>query len=135
MATNNRKTGNTFEADFCEILFGQGWWCHCMTQNKAGQPADVIAVKKGKPFLVDCKVCENDTFPFSRIETNQHTAMRLWKESGNGEGWFALKLSDESVYMIYHSLMIALSLNQSSINRELITHYGISLERWVEKCM
>lgn len=133
MATN-RKLGNTFESEFCEMLFDKGYWVHNMAQNQAGQPADVIAVKNGKSFLIDCKVCENDTFPFSRIESNQHTAMRLWHDSGNGYGWFALKLSDGEVYMINHDLMIALSINQSSINRDLITHYGLALEGWLKKC-
>lgn len=127
----NKKLGNDFESQFCEILFEQGYWCHNLAQNQVGQPADVIAVRNGKAYLIDCKVCVNDTFPFSRIESNQHTAMTLWKQSGNGYGWFALRLSDNNIFMIDHDLMIALSLNQSSINRDLITHYGIPLETWV----
>ena len=128
---SNKKVGNDFEKELCDMLASEGFWAHNMAQNSAGQPADVIAVRNGKAFLIDCKVCVNDTFPFSRIESNQHTAMRLWKESGNGYGWFALKLSNEDIYMIDHDLMIALSLNQSSINRDLITHYGIPLEWWL----
>lgn len=126
----NKKIGNNFEQLLCEKLSERGFWCHNLTQNQAGQPADVIAVKDGKPYLIDCKVCKNNTFSFNRIEENQHNAMRLWKQSGNGEGWFALQLNDGSIYMICHSLMIALSLNQSSINDELITHYGIALDKW-----
>lgn len=133
MATN-RKMGNSFELEFSELLFEKGFWVHCMTQNQAGQPADVIAVKNGKAYLIDCKVCVNDVFPFSRIEGNQHTAMRLWRDSGNGYGLFALQLSDKRIYMIDHELMIALSINQASIGEDLITHYGLPLERWVEKC-
>ncbi len=128
----NKKLGNDFESQFCEILFQEGFWTHNLAQNQAGQPADVLAVRNGKAYLIDCKVCVNDTFPFSRIESNQHTAMTLWKQSGNDYGWFALRLNDNSVYMIYHDLMIALSLNQSSINRDLITHYGMPLERWLD---
>ena len=40
MATN-RKLGNTFEAEFCEALYAEGFWVHNMAQNQAGQPADV----------------------------------------------------------------------------------------------
>lgn len=130
----NKKLGNDFEAQFCEILFGEGFWCHNLAQNQAGQPADVIAVKNGKAYLIDCKVCVNDTFPFSRIENNQHTAMTLWKQSGNGYGWFAFRLSDNSIFMIDHNLMIALSMSQCSISKDLITRYGIPLERWLVKC-
>jgi len=131
---SNKKLGNDFETQFCEILFEKGFWCHNLAQNQVGQPADVLAVRNGKAYLIDCKVCINDTFPFSRIESNQHTAMTLWKQSGNGYGWFALRLSDNSVYMIDHDLMIALLLNQSSINRVLITHYGMPLDKWLNKC-
>lgn len=36
MATN-RKIGNSFETEFCELLFQHGFWCHNMAQNAAGQ--------------------------------------------------------------------------------------------------
>ena len=129
----NKKIGNDFENRFVEILSQEGYWCHLFAQNQAGQPADVIAVRNGKAYLIDCKVCVNDTFPFSRIESNQHTAMTLWKQSGNGDGWFALQLSNKDIYMIFHDLMMALSLNQSSIGEGLITHYGFPLERWLSR--
>lgn len=132
---NNKKLGNDFESQFCKILFEEGFWCHNFAQNQAGQPADVMAVRNGKSFLIDCKVCTDDTFSFSRIESNQHTAMTLWKQSGNGYGWFALQLRSKDIYMIDHDLMIALSLNQSSIGEDLIAHYGLPLERWLKKCM
>lgn len=50
---NNRKTGNSFEAEFCDLLFQHGYWVHNLAQNAAGQPADVIAVKtmKFKKFV------------------------------------------------------------------------------------
>ena len=132
---SNKKIGNKFETEFCEILFQEGFWTHNLAHNQVGQPADVLAVRNGKAYLIDCKVCVNDIFPFSRIESNQHTAMTLWKQSGNGYGWFALKLSNEDIYMIDYDLMIALSLNQSSIGEDLITHYGVPLKRWIKKCM
>ena len=61
MATN-RKIGNSFETEFCELLFQHGFWCHNMAQNAAGQPADVIAVKGKTAYLIDCKVCSNNRF-------------------------------------------------------------------------
>lgn len=131
---SNKKIGNDFESEFCEMLFEHNFWVHNLTQNQAGQPADVIAARNGKAYLIDCKVCENDRFPFSRIESNQHTAMRLWKESGNGYGIFALKLDNGEVYMFNHDLMIALSIGQASIGKDMIEHYGTPFGRWVENC-
>ena len=132
--STNKKIGNDFETEFCELLFNKGFWCHNMAQNSAGQPADVIAVRNGKAYLIDCKVCSNDRFTFDRMECNQITSMRLWKDSGNEEGWFALKLEDGRVYMLHFSLMIALSLNQSSIGEDRITRNGLPLDRWLAKC-
>lgn len=65
---NNRKTGNSFEAEFCEKLFQNGYWVHNLAQNAAGQPADVVAVKNGVPYLIDCKVCSGKVFSVSRIK-------------------------------------------------------------------
>ena len=121
MATN-RKIGNSFETEFCELLFQHGFWCHNMAQNAAGQPADVIAVKNKTAYLIDCKVCSNNRFPLSRVEENQHFAMKTWKACGNGEGWFALKVEDE-IIMIPHFSMVALSYEKSTLNLTDIREY------------
>lgn len=132
---NNKKLGNNFESAFCEILFEKGFWCHNLAQNQAGQPADVIAVRNGKSYLIDCKVCSRGRFPFSRIEENQHNAMDLWKECGNGEGWFALKVEEEEIVMIPHFSIKALMHEKSVLNLTDIRESGVKLERWLKKCM
>ncbi len=132
MATN-KKIGNSFEAEFCEILFQHNFWCHNMAQNQAGQPADVIASRNKVAYLIDCKVCSDDRFPLSRVEENQHNAMELWKSSGNGEGWFALKAGGEIV-MIPHFSIKALMHEKSVLNLADIREYGVKLERWLAKC-
>lgn len=132
MATN-RKLGNTFESEFCEMLYEKGFWVHNMAQNQAGQPADVIAVKNKVSYLIDCKVCSDNTFPLSRVEENQHFAMELWKTCGNGEGWFALKVDDE-IILIPHFSIVALSHDKSVLNLADIHEYGVKLERWLNKC-
>lgn len=132
MATN-KKVGNDFEAEFCEILSANGLWVHNMAQNKAGQPADVIAVKDKTAYLIDCKVCAHERFSLSRVEENQHFAMELWNQCGNGEGWFALKVEDE-IIMIPHFSMVVLSYEKSALNLTDIREYGTPLERWLEKC-
>lgn len=133
MATN-KTIGNKFETDFCNLLYKKGFWVLNISQNQAGQPSDVIAVKNQRAYLIDCKVCENDRFSFSRIEENQHTSMTFWKQCGNHYGLFALRLTDGEIYILDHELIISLSIGQASINRELIEHYGTPVERWVENC-
>ena len=81
----NKKIGNDFESDFCEILFENGFWTHNLAQNASGQPADVIAARNGKTYLIDCKVCSNRGFALSRMEENQDLSMELWKDTGNGD--------------------------------------------------
>lgn len=132
MATN-KKLGNTFETEFCEILGKHGYWVHNMAQNAAGQPADVIAVRDRIAFLIDCKVCSKNCFSLSRVEENQHFAMEFWAMCGNGEGWFALKVEDE-IFMIPHYSIVELSYRQSSLNLTEIKEYGVKLERWLESC-
>lgn len=130
---SNRKIGKSFETEFCELLFQRGFWCHNMAQNAAGQPADVIAVKNKTAYLIDCKVCSHNRFPLSRVEENQHFAMKIWKACGNGEGWFALKVEDE-IIMIPHFSMMALMREKSVLNLTDIREYGTPLIRWLKKC-
>lgn len=123
--------GNRFEAELCELLAAEGFWAHNLTQNSAGQPADVIAVKDTKAYLIDCKVCSQGKFPFSRIEDNQETAMELWKDCGNGNGWFALKFDDD-IYMVDMGSMRNARNNRSVLTqRDAAEMYGFTLEEWL----
>lgn len=128
---SNKSEGTKFESKFCEMLFEQGFWVHNFAQNSSGQPADVIAVRDSRPYLIDCKVCDNDEFPFHRIEPNQHLAMQMWSRCGNTQAWFALKLRDGSVYMMSYSLVQALSVGASSATYSIIRFYGIEFGEWV----
>ena len=100
LSHNNKQLGSAFEVQFCDALARNRFWVHFISQNKSGQPADIIAVKNKKAFLIDCKVCTNGYFLTSRVEVNQELAMNRWEHiCGNGTGWFALKLPD-TVYML-----------------------------------
>ena len=131
---NNRKLGNSFEDELCDILSGYGFWVHNLTQNKAGQPADVIAVRNKVSYLIDAKVCTHNKFPLKRVEENQDLSMELWKECGNGLGWFALK-TDNGIYMLSHYCIKAYKgLKASSLSAKEIMELGVPLEKWVKKC-
>lgn len=132
---SNKKSGNQFESELCEILSEYGFWCHNMAQNAAGQPADVIAVRNGRAYLIDCKVCStNKGFALDRMEDNQDLAMALWKECGNGEGWFAMKLPNGAIYMLPHFYVKACRHTQSHLSPGEIFEAGKSIEKWVNKC-
>ena len=53
--TDNRTTGNRFEQELSDILAEHGFWVHVMQQNKAGQPADIVAMRGRFHTLIDCK--------------------------------------------------------------------------------
>ena len=127
----NKKLGNDFEAQFCEILFGEGFWCHNLAQSQAGQPADVIAVRNESAYLIDCKVCSNHSFALARMESNQDLAMEHWKDCGNGDGWFAIRLEDHTIFLIPHMVIKAMSKKQSSMSEKEIRECGKSLEYWL----
>ena len=132
---SNKKVGNSFETEFCEILSMYGFWCHNLAQNSAGQPADVIAARNGKAYLIDCKVCSTDKgFALNRMEGNQDLAMSLWNECGNGQGWFAMKLPTDEIYMCYHQVIKAYRVYQSYLSIAEIVQICTPIEKWVMKC-
>lgn len=134
---SNKKSGNDFEQRFAEILARNGYWVHRMTQNAAGQPFDIIAVRRGVARAIDCKVCETDRFNLSRIEENQESAMDSWLESENDGAYFVLEFSDGVIAVIdYYNLIIqrdfegksSLSKRQCLVLAKLILRPGISYE-------
>ena len=130
----NKKLGNDFEQEVCEILSNHGFWTHNMAMNKSGQPADIIAVKNKTAYLIDAKVCSSRGFALSRMEENQDLAMELWEECGNGQGWFALKVPTGDIYMIPHFNIKAYQARQSVLSFAEIHELGKPIERWVQKC-
>ena len=131
---NNKTLGNTFERELAEYLAERGFWAHVMAAKAAGQPADVIAVRHGRAHLIDAKECTNDTFPLSRVEANQHTAMTLWEECENGTPWFAMRLSDGEVFMVSFRTVQAHAIlcDKSAMSEEDIRSAGIPLDKWME---
>jgi Holliday junction resolvase len=131
---NNRKMGNSFENELCEILATYGFWVHNLKQDNSGQPADIIAVRNKVSYLIDAKVCSSDKFPLNRIEENQDLAMEMWEMCGNGIGWFALKTTGDEIYMISHYVMKAYRDRKYSLSLKDIFEVGTPIEKWVRKC-
>lgn len=127
----NKASGNKFEEELSQKLFDDGFWVHRLTQNSAGQPADIIAVKDGLAYLIDAKVCEGDVFPFSRVEGNQRTAMELWKQCGNGAGWFAIQMRGLVFMVSLVAILEIESLNEKSLSYADLLDHGYSLYDWL----
>lgn len=130
MKVNNKQAGNEFEREFCEILASDGFWAHFMGGSKNGQPADIIAVRNERSYLIDAKDCKNDRFVLSRIEANQDTAMRYWELCGNNQGLFALKTSN-GVYMLTYGIVQVLEMaDVKSLNMQSIEKYCTPYAEW-----
>lgn len=127
---SNKSNGTTFERKFAELLSGEGFWAHCLKDNVNGQPFDVIAAKNGRAYVFDCKDCQTDRFVLSRIEENQHNAMRLWDETGNHQGMFAVKFSGRIYLMPYRMLEILEKNGTRSISEIEARRYGRTFEQW-----
>lgn len=131
----NRAVGERFEQELAKILAEHGFWVHVMQQNKAGQPADIIAVKHGFHTLIDCKVISDDKgFSFERVEENQKYAMRTFQRRADELCYFALKLPDGSVWMVSLERIETLKLRgKNKLTQNDIIGRTWSLENWLEK--
>ena len=127
----NKKIGNDFEKELSEILYDAGYWVHLLNQNKNGQPADIIAVKNIKSYLIDAKVCSYEVFPFRRIEDNQRLAMDMWQECGNTTPYFALKCRNE-IYMVdWNTIKDLIKKGKKQLNLDDMNKYGTRLATWL----
>ena len=129
---SNRKSGADFERTFGEMLASKGIWAHLMRQDASGQPADVIAVARGLPILIDCKVCESDRFEFRRMEPNQRDAMDYWLSLGNPSTYFALQDSKGRVYLLNYQWAKAYEeAGHASVRCETNGTYVMTFEEWI----
>jgi len=132
--TDNRTVGGQFEQEMAEILYKNGFWAHVMQQNKAGQPSDIIAVKRKFHTLIDAKVISDDKgFPFERIEENQKLAMKMFQRRCGELCYFALKLPDDSIWMISLERMETLrNRGKKRMTDHEIRTQTWSLETWLK---
>ena len=130
----NKNRGTSFEQKLAKRLFKEGYWVLPIPQTADGQAADLLAVKHGTAYLIDCKVCLQNTFSLSRIEPNQEAAMNLWRKSAdNGTAWFALYLEQtEQIYFISHVVLrIIREKGQKKLSEKAIKQYGLPVRCWV----
>ena len=130
---SNKTAGSRFEKEFAGILADHWFWVHLFQDNKNGQPCDVIAAKNGRAYLIDCKDCQSEIFPLSRIEENQINAMILFSMMGNAPGMFAIRFPDRKIYLLqYTELQELQEAGFKRINETVCRTQGIPLEQWLE---
>ncbi len=127
---SNKSNGTAFEREFAELLSAEGFWAHCLQDKANGQPFDVLAARGGRTYAFDCKDCMTRRFALSRIEENQHNAMKLWAETGNQAGMFAIRFSGR-IYLVPHRMLEILKENGTkSITEAEAGKYGRTFEQW-----
>lgn len=133
--TDNRTTGGRFEQDLSNILAEHGFWVHVMQQNKAGQPADIIAIKGHLHTLIDCKIVSNSGgFSFERVEENQRLAMRMFQKKAGELCWFAIRLPDESIWMIpLERIEILKGRGNRRITEQQIRGSTSAIDEWLKR--
>lgn len=127
----NKKLGNKFEKELSEILYNAGYWVHLLNQNKNGQPADIIAIKNKKAYLIDAKVCSLEKFAFKRVEENQHLSMQMFIECGNTTPYFALKARNEIYMLSYKAIRDLIKQGKKQLDFAEINKYGTRLNTWL----
>ena len=132
--TDNRTNGGRFEQELSHVLADNGFWVHVLQQNKAGQPADIIAVKGAFSTLIDCKVIsDNKGFPFERVEENQKFAMRKFQRCSGEMCYFALKLPDGSIHLVsLERIETMRNRGNMRLSDDYIRNQTWSLEKWLE---
>lgn len=132
--TDNRTQGGRFEQDMARILSDHGFWVHVMQQNKAGQPADLIAIKGKYHTLIDCKVISDDKgFPFERVEENQRYAMRMFHKKCREMCYFALRTLDCDIHLIsLERIEILRMQGLKRLNQRGIQEQAWPLEKWLD---
>lgn len=130
---SNKAAGTRFEKEFAEILARNWFWVHIFQDNKNGQPCDVIAARDGSAYLFDCKDCQNDKFPLSRVEENQYNAMKLFQLTGNRRGMFAMQFPEAGIYLVDFEVLKKLKDDGvAQIGPDSIHKYGRSLQSWLD---
>lgn len=98
---SNKKLGNDFEQEVCQILAEAGYWVHNFANRANGQPMDIIATKENTVCLIDAKVCSQGFFETRRLEENQILTMRKWFACGNTDAFLFFLLPDKSIYSVW----------------------------------
>lgn len=130
---NNKSLGSSFEEELCKILFGYGFWSYNTINKANGQPVDIIAARNNIPYIIDAKVCSNDTFDTKRIEENQRLSSMLFSQCGNRQTHFAFKLSDNSIYICDLMVLLMVRQEKRTLNRQDIIEISKPIDEWVKE--
>ena len=113
-------TGAAFEAYVCEWFKSHGYWALNIPKNKYGaQPFDVLAIKGGEIWAVDCKVCGEPRLQLSRIEDNQWLAFESLKKRTKAKCGFMCWHDGKMGFLQFEDAVEARNAGKASIRLEV----------------
>jgi len=119
--SNNKKLGTEFEHKILRAYSQAGAWVHFLTPDERGaQPFDIIAVKDGKAFAIECKTLSTSKryFTIDRLETNQVLAFERWIKCGNSIPIIYVEYGDKIVEIPYDMLEEEKKIDMRALTNE-----------------
>lgn len=107
MGRKQYKAGKDFEEQLCWWLRENGYYPEYHEKSASGsQNGDITAIKNNIAFKIEAKHLQNKSglFPLSRIESNQMSAYKVFKECGNNNIFLAIQWNN-SVWFINFDLL------------------------------
>ena len=129
MMKNSKQNieGKATEKFVAKTLKKHGYWATILPKkNDGGQPCDVIGLKNNENWLIDAKhVREQEvSFPFDRIEPNQHASFQYAKGFANikNTGFAIFFERDKQLYWLpYETYLRMAEKGEKSINMKYLT--------------
>ena len=134
---NNKKIGKIYEDKLCNILKNEGYWVHLFAVSQAGQPCDIIAVRKNEAIFIDAKHCAGKRFPFKDIQSNQITCFEYNYSLGNICCGFAIWFDEiqEFRWLSYKKLWECLKDLKKSISYDELMSFKDAVEYDIRCCL
>lgn len=127
---SNKLLGSRYEEKVAQTLYDHGYWVTLLTASRAGQPADIIAIKGTEFMLLDAKLCTKDKFELRRIEPNQIRSMTMLEaRSDHAVTAFVLGMSTGDYVVSWDTLHAYMAEGKKSITLEECEQF-ITLEEW-----
>ena len=112
-------TGAEFETQVCKWFKSHGYWALNIPKNKYGaQPFDVLAIKGGEIWAVDCKVCGEKRLPLDRIEDNQWLAFESMTKLTNARCGFMCWHGGKMNFVEFEDVVAIRKTGRASIKLE-----------------
>ena len=116
--TNVKKIGTAFEREVVELLSKppfDAWVKFIPPDERGAQPFDIIAVKNGIAYAIECKTLDarRRYFGIEMLEDNQISAFNYWVAKGNTDPLIFVRTGDQIKVVTYSYLLKHMKVDMS----------------------